>query len=273
LPFATNHEQVNAITTRYGKSTRDPPYPKGIGRTLAALVVLEEKKDDEVEEVLPQESQDQEMCQDFHDTNFLPFPHRNRIIQMDEQFCKFIEVIQKLYINIPLLDATQVPTYAKYLSDILNKKRPLPTTKVIKLTKECSVAILNISPTKKKDPGCPTIDCSVRGQPFNNALFDLGASVSVMPKAVFDNFSYSTLEPTSMCIQLADQSILYPVGIAENIPIKIRDFFVPVDFVVLDMQPDSKVSLILGRTFLSTANAHIDVGVGEIRFNINGKEE
>jgi len=48
---------------------------------------------------------------------------------------------------------------------------------------------------------------------------------------------------------------------------------VPVDFVVLDMSPDSKVSIILGRAFLSTANAHIDVGKGEIKFNINGKEE
>jgi hypothetical protein len=94
-----------------------------------------------------------------------------------------------------------------------------------------------------------------------------------MPKAIFDKLSYSMLEPTSMCIQLADQSFRYPVGIAENIPVKIRDFFVPVDFVILDMQPDLKVSLILGRPFLSTANAHIDVGVGEIRFNINGKEE
>jgi hypothetical protein len=159
------------------------------------------------------------------------------------------------------------------LRDILNKKRPLPTTEVIKLTEEYSAAILNISPTKKKDPGCPTIDCSIGDQDFNNALCDLGASVSVMPKAVFDNLSYSMLEPTSMCIQLADQLIRYPVGIGENIPIKIRDFFVPVDFVVLDMKPDSKVSLILGRPFFSTANAHIDVGAGEIRFNINGKEE
>ena len=62
------------------------------------------------------------------------------------------------------------------------------------------------------------------------------------------------------------------MGIAENIPIKIRDFLVPVDFMELDMSPDSKVSIILGRPFLSTANAHIDVGKGEIKFNINGKE-
>jgi hypothetical protein len=89
LPFATNHEQVNAITTRGGKSTRDPPYPKWTGRTPAVPVVPEEKKDDEVEEVAPQESQDQEMKQDFHDTNFLPFPRRNQRVQMDEQFETF----------------------------------------------------------------------------------------------------------------------------------------------------------------------------------------
>jgi len=62
---------------------------------------------------------------------------------LDEQFGKFVEVIQKLYVNIPLLDAIQVPTYAKYIRDILNKKRPLLTTEVMKLTEECSAAILN----------------------------------------------------------------------------------------------------------------------------------
>jgi hypothetical protein len=67
--------------------------------------------------------------------------------------------------------------------------------------------------------------------------------------------------------------IRYLIVIAENIPIKIREVFVLVEFVVLDMQPDSKVSLILGRPFLSTTSAHIDVRKGEIKFNLNGKEE
>jgi hypothetical protein len=180
---------------------------------------------------------------------------------MDAQFSKFVEIIQKLYINVSLLDALQVLTYAKYVRDILNNKRPLPTTEVIKLTEECSAAILNIS-IKKKDPGCPTIDCSIGDQHFNNALCDLGASVSVMPKVIFDKLPHAKLDPTSMCLQLADQSLCYPMGITENILVKIRKFFILVDFVVLDMQPDSRVSLILGRPFLSTTNAHIDVGIG-----------
>jgi hypothetical protein len=89
---------------------------------------------------------------------------------------------------------------------------------VIKLTEECSAVILNTSPIKKKDLGCPTIDCSIGSYNF---LCDLGASVSVMPKKVFNKLNYSTLTPTSMCLQPADQSVCYPAGIAENILVKI----------------------------------------------------
>jgi hypothetical protein len=91
-----------------------------------------------------------------------------------------------------LLDALRVPTYTKYVRDILKNKRPLPTTEVIKLTEECSAAILNTT-IKKKDPGCPTIDYSIGDQHFDNALCDLGASVSVMPKAIFDKLPHANL--------------------------------------------------------------------------------
>jgi hypothetical protein len=94
-----------------------------------------------------------------------------------------------------------------------------------------------------------------------------------MPAAVYHKLNYSALEPTPMCLQLPDQSVRYPLRIAENIPVKIREFFVLVDFAVLDMHPDSKVSLILERLFFSTGNAHIDVGKGEIKFTISRQEE
>ena len=76
-----------------------------------------------------------------------------------------------------------------------------------------------------------------------------------------------------MCLQLADQTVRYPAGIVENVPVKIRNFFIPVDFVILDMEVNAKMPLILGRPFLSTTNAHIDVGAGEIQLNINGQIE
>jgi hypothetical protein len=202
LPTATDPEQVRAITTRGGRSTKDPPYPKGARRAPVVPPVAEEENNNEVEQdVQPQDTlQDHEMIHNFYDTNYIPFPHRIRRPQSDEQFSKFMEVIQKLYVNILLLDVIQVPTYAKYIRDILNKKRPLPSTEVIKLTKECSAAILNKLPEKKKDQGCPTIDCLIGNQHFNNALCDLGASVSVMPATVYHNLDHSALEPTSMCL-------------------------------------------------------------------------
>jgi hypothetical protein len=138
----------------------------------------------------------------------------------------------------------------------------------VQLIEECSAAILDPLPEKKKDRGCPTITCSIGAQHFKHALCDLGASVSVMPKVVYDKINHHALIPTTMCLQLADQSVCYPTGIAENILVKIQNFFIPVDFVVLDMEVDTKTLLILGRPFLSTSN--IDVGAGEIRLNING---
>ena len=85
-----------------------------------------------------------------------------------------------------------------------------------------------------------------------------------MTKVVYDKLNHHALAPTTMCLQLADQSVRYPTGVAENIPVKIRNFLIPVDFVILDMEVDTKTPLILGRPFLSTANASIDVGAGEI---------
>jgi hypothetical protein len=114
-----------------------------------------------------------------------------------------------------------------------------PTTEVIKLIEECSTAILNTTPIKKKDPGRPTVDCSIGNHNFKNTLCDLRASVSVMPKKVFDKLNYSMLMSTSIWLQLASQSVRYPAGIAVNILVKIRNFFVLVDFVVLDMHEDT----------------------------------
>jgi len=91
-----------------------------------------------------------------------------------------------------------------------------------------------------------------------------------MPKVIFEKLNHTTLSHTSIYLQLADQSIRHPAGVAENIPVKIRDFLVPVDFEVLDIEVDKKVPLILGRPLLSTAKTHIDVGAGKIQFTING---
>jgi hypothetical protein len=94
--------------------------------------------------------------------------------------------------------------------------------------------------------------------------------MSIMPKTVFGKLNFTHLAPTPMMLQLADSTVRYPARIAKDIPVKIQGYFVPVDFMVLDMEMTKESPLILGRLFLSTVGAQID---GEICFNINGKEE
>jgi hypothetical protein len=97
--------------------------------------------------------------------------------------------------------------------------------------------------------------------------------VSVIPKVIYTQLNYDSLVPTSLHLQLADQSILCPVEVAEDIPVRITNSFMNVDFVVLKMDVCHQIPLILGRPFLSTTRATIDVAARIIKLNISKKEE
>ncbi|GKB45043.1 hypothetical protein Tco_0889985, partial [Tanacetum coccineum] len=112
---------------------------------------------------------------------------------------------------------------------------------------------------KEKDPGSFTLPCFINNVCFDNALADLGASVSVMPLSTNLNLGLGDLAHTKLIVELADWTMKYPKGIAENVLVGIGKFVFLVDFIILDMPEDVKVPLILGRPFLSTAHAKIDV--------------
>ncbi|GJX82590.1 reverse transcriptase domain-containing protein [Tanacetum coccineum] len=101
---------------------------------------------------------------------------------------------------------------------------------------------------------------------FDNclALADLGASINLMPLYIWKKLGLLGLNDTKMVLELGDRTISKPTGVAENIFVKVGKFYFPADFVVLDFIADPRVSLILGRPFLRTAHALIDVYEGEI---------
>ncbi|GJV22022.1 hypothetical protein Tco_1371042 [Tanacetum coccineum] len=119
--------------------------------------------------------------------------------------------------------------------------------------------INNSIPRKEKDPGSFTLPCFINNVCFDNALVDLGASVSVMPLSTYLNLGLGELAHTKLTVELADRTVKYPKGIAKNVLVGIGKFVFPVDFIILDMPEDIKVPLILRRPFLSTARAKIDV--------------
>jgi hypothetical protein len=91
-----------------------------------------------------------------------------------------------MYIHIPMLDAMQVITYARYLKDILNQKRLITETDRLVFVERCSAALLDGLPDKMGDRGVPTISCLIGTQKFDQALYDLGASRSAMPMVLYD---------------------------------------------------------------------------------------
>ncbi|GJX12795.1 hypothetical protein Tco_0204553 [Tanacetum coccineum] len=119
--------------------------------------------------------------------------------------------------------------------------------------------INNIIPRKEKDPRSFTLPCFINNVCFDNAIVDLGASVSVMPILTYLNLGLGELAHAKLTMELADRTVKYPKGIAENVLVGIGKFTFPVDFIILDMPEDIKVPLILERPFLSTARAKIDV--------------
>ncbi|GJY66338.1 reverse transcriptase domain-containing protein [Tanacetum coccineum] len=131
--------------------------------------------------------------------------------------------------------------------------------------------ILNKLPKKLGDPGRFLIPCEFSGNNTCNALADLGASINLMPYSVWKNISLPELTPTCMTLELADYSISEPIGIAEDVYVTVGKFQFPADFVVVDFEPDPRVPLILGRSFLKTSRALIDVYEGEITLHV-GKE-
>ena len=96
-------------------------------------------------------------------------------------------------------------------------------------------------------------------------------SVNIMPMVTFKKLSYPLLSPTTMCVQLADSTVRYPEGVVENLMVKVKNMYILVDFVVLDMEGDLGIPLIIGRPFLKDTNDRIDVGTERISLRIMGK--
>ncbi|GJX79747.1 DNA-directed DNA polymerase [Tanacetum coccineum] len=165
-----------------------------------------------------------------------------------------------------------MPKYAKFLKGLLLIKTRLEEACTITMNERCSLVLLNKLPSKEKDPGSFTIACDIGHLHINNALADLGAIISLMPYTMYEKLGLGEPKPTRMSLELADRSIQYPRGIEENVLIKIDKFILPIDFVILDMREDFKIPIILGRPFLATTRAMIDIFNKKITLRVGNEE-
>ncbi|GKE97795.1 hypothetical protein Tco_0021146, partial [Tanacetum coccineum] len=133
---------------------------------------------------------------------------------------------------------------------------------------------LHVSTTQKeKDPRSFTLPCYINNICFDNALANLGASVSVMPLSTYLNLGLGELAHTKLTVELADKTVKYPKGIVENVLVGIGKFVFPIDFIILDMHEDVKVPLILERQFLYIAHAKINVFKRKITLRVGDEKK
>ncbi|XP_070026723.1 uncharacterized protein [Nicotiana sylvestris] len=173
-----------------------------------------------------------------------------------ESTSKEKEFVKETEVNILLIDALRETSgYVKMMKDLMSCKFDFQDLSTVSLTQTCSVVITRPIAKKLPDPWSFTIPCTIGNYAFAKALFDLGASINLMPLAIYKRLGIGRARPTSMLLQLADRTVKRPS-----------------DFVILDCRVDEEIPIILGRPFLTTGRALIDCETGELKMRLNDEE-
>nr|GFB60510.1 hypothetical protein [Tanacetum cinerariifolium] len=234
--------EAKAITTRSGMSYKEPPIPpSGVNQQEPVEVTTDTEppnSDDiyppivQVEVQIDKPAEEPSVVIPKAKSN-LPYPSRLQKEKLREKddilAAKFMEIFRDLHFELSFVDVLiHMPKFAPMFKRLLNNKDKLSR-----------------------------LDNCL-------ALADLGASINLMPLSIWKKLRLPTLNDTKMVLELVDRTIFKPTGVAENVFVKVDKFYFPADFVILDFVADPRVPLILGRLFLSTAHALIDVCEGEI---------
>nr|GEW07699.1 reverse transcriptase domain-containing protein [Tanacetum cinerariifolium] len=206
----------------------------------------------------------------------IPYPSRLQDQKLrdkvNDQREKIFQVFKDLNFSISFADALiLMPKFGPSIKTLLTNKDKLCELGRTPLNEHCTAVLLKNLPEKLGDPGKFLIPCDFPEKAKCLALADLDASINIMPLSVWNKLSLPNLSPTCMTLELADRLISHPVGVAEDVYVKVCTFHFSADFVAVDFDSDPRVPLILGRSFLKTGKSLIDVFEGEITLRV-GKE-
>nr|GEX09502.1 reverse transcriptase domain-containing protein [Tanacetum cinerariifolium] len=204
----------------------------------------------------------------------IPYPSRLNDQKLREkatnQMEKFFQMFEDFHFDISFADALiLMPKFTSTIKSLLTNKDKFFELAKIPLNENCSAMLLKKLFEKLGDPGKFLIPCDFLGMDVCHALTNLSASINLMPLSIWEKLSLPELTPTWMTLELADRSITHPKGVAEDVFVNAGKFHFPTNFVVVDFKADPRVPLILGRSFLRTGRALIDVYGEEITLRVN----
>ncbi|XP_049357939.1 uncharacterized protein LOC125822566 [Solanum verrucosum] len=267
---AVSIKHLEQQMTQLSTTTIDPPMPSG--------VEVEVSKDDHVIEVneKPENATEKELeiTQKVVPMPKPPPPFPQRLVKKTEEgkYSRFISILKQLSINVPLIEALEhMHVYVKFIKDLVTKKWAVSFEDDDKL-QHCSVIATRSLVKNKEDPGAFTIPCTIGLLQFAKALCDLGASINLMPSAIYKKLGLGDPKQTVMRLLMADRTMKKPIGVVQDVLVKMESFIFSVDFVILECDVDFEVLIILGRPFLTSGRALVDMEKGQMKFRLNNEE-
>ncbi|GJS89917.1 reverse transcriptase domain-containing protein [Tanacetum coccineum] len=207
----------------------------------------------------------------------IPYPSRLNKEKLqgkdDIQIHSFLQLFKKIYFNISFSEAlAHMPKFEKMVKDLLMNKEKLLEIANTPVNENFSAMILKTLPKKLGDTRRFLIPCEFHELESCMALADLGPSIKLMPLSVWKTLSLTELSTTRMTLKLATRTVAIPAGIAEDVFVQVGKFTFPANFVVVDYKVDPRVPLILGRPFLRTAHALVDVHGENLTLRVGDEE-
>ncbi|GJR20075.1 reverse transcriptase domain-containing protein [Tanacetum coccineum] len=285
-------EQVNSIMTRSGLTTAEPSIPPHVPPTPRVEVEKEpETLMDEVHITSPTSTAHvppprvQPVSPPKPKEDPKPNPHQPKIPypsrlnktklldKNDVQISKFLKILKQLHFDISLMDAlTQIPKFTKVLKDLLKDKEKLEELANTLINAECSAILRNKVPEKLEDPRKFLIPCILQDLEVYNSVADSGGSINLMPLSINEKLGVEPLKPTWMTLELANRSVTFSMGIAEDVIVKVEKFNFLADFVIVDFEDYPRVPIILGRPFLRTERSLVDLYEEKITLRVRNEE-
>ncbi|GKA55445.1 reverse transcriptase domain-containing protein [Tanacetum coccineum] len=298
-------EHVNAITTRSGKTCEGPSTPL-VPTPVVSTPLKEPEQNLETSMDKVQKPSSKNTAQvppsEDHDSIFieipkpkakktvpepnspepdsyqpkLPYLERMKVREKDKpsaQQSRFMKLFKQPRLEIGLKDALiEMPKFNKWLSTLLRNKEKLEEIAITTVNTECFAIILNKVPEKLEDPGKFLIPCALKELDRTNALADSRASINLLPHSIYKQLRLEALKPTRMTLALANRSVTHLMGIAKDVVVRVDGFTFLADFVVVNFEPDPRVPIILGRPFLRTAKALIDLYEEKLTLRVGSDE-
>nr|GFC17301.1 reverse transcriptase domain-containing protein [Tanacetum cinerariifolium] len=246
--------EAKAITMRSGMSYKEPPIPPTGVNQLEPVEVTKETEPQNSDDIHPPTVQAEVPVEKPAEEPVVVIPkakpnllYHSRLQNEKNQekddilAAKFMEIFRDLHFELSFADALiHMPKFAPMFKKLLNNKDKLIELNKTPLNENCSAVVLKKLQEKLGDPGRFLILCDFTGLDNCLALADMGASINLMPLSIWKKLRLPTLNDTKMVLELADRTISKPTGVAENVFVKVRKFYFPADFVILDFVSDPR---------------------------------